>query len=170
MLRRGGGRGELLELWRFIGETPEPAVQTPVAALQAFAARTPYAAGTVVVMSDLFDPAPLTPALVALRARRLDVCFVQVMAPEDLEPRPGRLDLRDSETGERLSVGPDEVRRYREAVRGFLARTRAAVLGAGFRYGLVRAPDAGGAGGADDALRDAALIDGLHRAGILARR
>lgn len=166
---RGGGRRELPQLWRFIGETPEPAAETPVAALQAFAARSPYAAGTVVVVSDLFDPAPLTPALVALRARRLDVCFVQVMAPGDLEPRPGRLELRDSETGERLEVGPDEVRRYREAALGFLARTRAAVLEAGFRYALLRAPELGGGEDAG-AAGDAALTEGLYRAGILTRR
>lgn len=163
---RGGGRRELLELWRFIGETPEPAAETPLSALQAFAAASPYAAGTVVVVSDLFDPSPLTPALVALKARRLDVCFVHLMSTDDLEPRPGRLELRDSETGETLDVGPDEVRRYREAITAFLARTRAAVLGAGFRYGLLRAPEAD----AEESVGDAVLIERLYRAGILTRR
>ena len=64
------------------------------------------------------------------------------------------------------SVGPDEVRRYHEAVRAFLTRTRAAVLGAGFRYALLRVPDAE----QDDAAKDAALIESLYRAGMLARR
>lgn len=163
---RGGRRKELPELWRFVGETPEPSAQTPVSALQAFAARSPYAAGTVVAVSDLFDAAPLTPALVALRARRLDVCFVQVMSKDDLEPRLGRLELKDSETGETLNVGPDEVRRYHEAVRAFLTRTRAAVLGAGFRYALLRVPEAE----QEASVQDAALIESLYRAGVLARR
>jgi uncharacterized protein (DUF58 family) len=113
---RGGGRAQLPELWRFIGEAPEPSVTAPVAALQAFAAAAPYAAGMVVVLSDLFGEASLEPALVALRTRRLDVCFVQLMSAADLEPESGRFELRDSETGATLEVGPDEVALYTAAV------------------------------------------------------
>ena len=93
---RGGTRTQLPELWRFIAETHKknpdanvavPASDAPAAALSAFAARSAYAAGMVVVLSDLFDEASLTPALTALRARRrLDVCFVQLLSAFDLEP------------------------------------------------------------------------------------
>ncbi len=160
---RGGQRRQLPELWRFIETTPESANVKPGAALQAFAASASAGAGMVLVLSDLFDEASLQPALIALRARRLDVCFVQIMSQDDLGPEPSRLDLRDSETGERLEVGPDEVRLYQEAVRAFLNRTRASVLQAGFRYlfAPVEETEAGG---------DAELLAGLYRAGILTRR
>jgi len=161
---RGGSRTQLYELWRFIAETPEPAREAPVAALSAFAAGSARAAGMVVVLSDLFDEASLQPALVALRARRLDVCFVQLMSAADLEPEGRRLEVRDSETGETLAVGPDEVRGYREAVHGFLGRTRSAVLQAGFRYCLVRVEE-----GPLEA-QEASFLAALYRAGILVRR
>ena len=162
---RGGRRAQLPELWRFIGETPpDPEPAPPVGALQSFAASAPQAAGMVVVLSDLLGEAPLHPALVALRARRLDVCFVQLMSAADLEPESGRLALLDSETGEKLEVGPDEVRLYREAVRAFLVRTRASVLQAGFRYQLLRVEE----GGLE--AQEAGLIGGLYKAGVLVRR
>lgn len=161
---RGGGRAQLPELWRFIGEAPEPSVTAPVDALGAFAAAAPYAAGMVVVLSDLFGQASLEPALVALRTRRLDVCFVQLMSVVDLEPASGRLELRDSETGETLEVGPDEVQLYTEAVRAFLVRTRASVLQAGFRYGLLRVDEGGPEG------QEAEFIADLYKARILVRR
>jgi len=161
---RGGQKRHLPELWRFISEVPEPAAVTPVGALQQFAAGAPQAAGMVVVLSDLFGEESLQPALVALRARRLDVCFVQLMSVADLEPESGRLELRDSETGETLEVGPDEVRLYGEAVRAFLVRTRAAVLQAGFRYGLARLEET------PLEAQEAQLIAGLYKSGILVRR
>ncbi len=162
---RGGQRRQLPELWRFIGETPsDPEPVPPVGALQSFAASAPQAAGMVVVLSDLFGEAPLYPALVALRARRLDVCFVQLMSAADLEPESGRLELLDSETGEKLEVGPDEVRLYREAVRAFLVRTRVSVLQAGFRYRLLRVDDT------TLEAQEAGLIAGLYKARILVRR
>ena len=168
---RGGARTQLPELWRFIGETQEQTeptrevpVTAPVEALSAFAARTAYAAGMVVVLSDLFDEASLTPALTALRARRLDVCFVQLMSVADLEPEGRRLEVKDSETGETLEVGEREVQGYREAVQHFLARTRAAVVQAGFRYCLVRVDEG------PLAAQEAGFLAALYRAGILARR
>ena len=163
---RGGQRRQLPELWRFIGETPvsDPEPTPPVGALESFAASAPQAAGMVVVLSDLFGEAPLYPALVALRARRLDVCFVQLMSTADLEPEIGRLELLDSETGEKLEVGPDEVRLYREAVRAFLVRTRASVLQAGFRYQLLRIDET------PLEAQEAGLIGGLYKARILVRR
>ncbi len=161
---RGGTRTQLPELWRFIGDTPEPAQEAPAAALSAFAARSAYAAGMVVVLSDLFDEASLTPALTALRARRLDVCFVQLLSIFDLEPEGRRLEVKDSETGGTLEVGEGEVQLYREAVQRFLARTRAAVVQAGFRYCLVRVEET------PLEAQEAGFLAALYRAGILVRR
>ena len=98
-------------------------------------------AALVLVISDLFDEAPLQPALAALRARGLDASFLQVMAEEDLAPEEGQLEVHDLESGERLFVGPDEVRAYREAAQAFVTRTRAAILRAGFRHTLLRVAD-----------------------------
>ncbi len=165
---RGGGRTQLPELWRFIGEvpesTPQPTSETPALALSAFAATSAYAAGMVVVLSDLFGEASLQPALIALRARRLDVCFVQLMSAADLEPQGRRLEVRDSETGERLEVGESEVQLYKEAVQRFLTRTRGAVLQAGFRYCLLRVEEE------PLAAQEANFLAMLYRAGILVRR
>ena len=166
---RGGGRTQLPELWRFIGETHEsthhePAREAPVAALSAFAARSAHAAGMVAVLSDLFDEASLTPALTALRARRLDVCFVQLLSAFDLEPTGKRLEVRDSETGQTLEVGEREVQGYHEAVQAFISRTRTAVLRAGFRYCLVRVEET------PLEAQEAGFLAALYRAGILVRR
>ena len=95
-------------------------------------------AGLVLIVSDLFDPAPLRPALLALRARGLDAAFLQVVANDDLDPVPGRLELIDVESQARMLAGPEEVRAYRDAAQAFVRRTRAAAQQAGFVHVLLR--------------------------------
>jgi len=97
--------------------------------------------GLVVFLSDLFDEEPLQRALVALRARRLDVLFLQTLAPEDLDPQPGQWQVVDAESGEQLEVGPAQVNAYRQAVDGFIARLRAQVRSVGYRHLVARVPD-----------------------------
>ena len=163
------GRNTIAQTWAFIekagGEKPEGNTQ-PVAALKDFALRTRFKAGAglALIISDLFDEASLQPALAALRARGLDASFLQVMAEQDLNPDEGRLELVDLETQEKLLVTPEEVRNYKRAVQSFVARTRSAIMGAGFRHVLLRA----GAGEQDSIERSA--FAALVKAGILVKR
>ena len=160
------GRARIAETWRFIAEAGASR-ELPVAALKRFALGTRFAAGAglVLVISDLFDEASLQGALAALRSRGLDASFLHLMAERDLEPEVGQLELLDVESGERLFVSPEEVLAYRRSVRAFVERSRRAVLGAGFRYSLLRAGDA-----EDDETLGTQALAALVRAGILVKR
>lgn len=164
----GVGRAKISTAWSFIDDAPrlQGAEPNPVSALKTFALATPFPAGAglVLVVSDLFDEAPLQPALAAFKARGLDVSFLQIVAASDLQPSEGQLELVDAETGERLNVGPEEVRAYRLAVARFLEHTRASVLRAGFRHALLRVS------GEDDAALERQAFAELVRSGILQKR
>jgi uncharacterized protein (DUF58 family) len=156
--------------WEFIAELAgngEGSTATlPVESIRNFALEVPASQGAalVLVISDLLDPAPLRPALAALRARGFDATFLQVLAAEDLEPDEELLELHDSETGELLQAGPAQVAAYREAVRAFNARTRAAILKAGFRHLLLRVPPAAGGD------FEQQVLTGLLASGIIHKR
>ena len=162
------GRGRVGEVWNFIeAASAAPADRTPPAqALKTFALTTEFKAGAglALVISDLLDEASWQPALAALKARGLDAGFLQVMAAEDLDPEPGQLELEDLETGEKLLVGPEEVRAYHRAVHDFIDHTRRAVLRAGFRHTLLKVSDE-----PDDVLERQAFAE-LIKAGILVKR
>ncbi len=147
------------------GGAAAAAALLPVTSLKRFALTLPAVRGSalVLVVSDLLEDVALRPTLAALRARGVDVGFLQVVAPEELDPQPALLELVDVETGAKLPVGAAEVEAYKAEVRGFIARTRSAVLKAGYKHVLLRAPVAG----AD--VERAALAD-LIRAGILTKR
>jgi uncharacterized protein (DUF58 family) len=137
----GIGRAALAAAWGTLADADTgPDAPMPVAAIRAFALGLPRVrgAGLVLVVSDLFDPAPLRPALLALRARGLDAAFLHVVAEDDLDPVPGRLEVVDAESGERMLAGPDEVDAYREAAQTFVRRTRAAINQAGYAHVLLR--------------------------------
>lgn len=138
----------------------------PVQGLRSFAGRVGVRSGRalVLVLSDLLDPSPLRPALSALRARGFDVSFLQLLATEDLEPAEELLELEDSEDGARLQVGPAEVRQYRQAVLGYVSRTRSAILRSGFRHLLVRVPDT------SEAELEREVFRSLLSSGIIVRR
>jgi uncharacterized protein (DUF58 family) len=151
------GRAGLGRAWTLLAEAePAPAATAPrpaeapgdaeaigpVAGVRRFALGLPRVRGAALalVVSDLLDPAPWRPALVALRARGLDAAFVQVVAEEDLDPPEGRFELLDVETGERRAVDAEEVRAYRVAAQAFVRRTRAAFAQAGVAHVLLRVP------------------------------
>lgn len=167
------GRSDLARLWRFLEEAPilPGDAAGPITALTRLVLGLPShpGAAVVVVLSDLLDPAPLQPALAALRSRRFDAVFVQVLAAAELHPDPDLLELHDVESDERLEVGPREVRDYREALRAFVRRTRAAVLEAGQRHLLLPVDD--DAQELDDAEElERRALTGMVRAGVLERR
>lgn len=140
----------------------------PVAAVREFALGLPRGRGAAlaVIVSDLLDPQPWRPALVALRARGLDAAFVQVLAAEDLDPPLDTFEVLDVEGEGRLQVGPEEVRAYRSAVQRFVRRTRAWLAQAGFRHVLLAVPK----GPLAAAELERAAIAALRRAQLLIPR
>jgi hypothetical protein len=130
------------ETWRFVDDAPvlTGAGQGALTGLKQFALTLPTLRGQalVIVVSDLFEEAPIQPTLTALRARGVDVAFLHVVAADDLEPPDGLLELNDAESATRLPVGSDEVRIYREEVKRYLDMTRTAILKAGFKHVLLR--------------------------------
>lgn len=80
--------------------------------------------GVCVVLSDFFDP-NWEKGVHALLARRFHVVLLQVLSPEEVTPNlAGDLRLVDSETGEarEISVTPDLLSKYEEALAGFCGR------------------------------------------------
>ena len=140
--RPAQGMGGMRETWRFVDEAPVIAGggQGALTGLKQFALTLPALRGQALVMvvSDLFEDAPIQPTLTALRARGVYVAFLQVVAADDLEPPDGLLELNDTESATKLPVGSDEVRVYREEVKRYLERTRTAILRAGFKHVLLR--------------------------------
>lgn len=138
------GVSAVAQSWAFLDRLQAEAGQAPLptAGIRTFATQASLRGGRalVLVLSDLFDPNPLRPALTALRARGFDVSFLQLLADEDLEPQEAVLELEDAESAERLQVGPAEIRAYRSTVLRFVSRTRSAILKAGFRHLLLRVP------------------------------
>ena len=153
--------------WRFLDELAgDSQGPTPGQGVRGFATSTPLRSGRalVLVLSDLLDPEPLRPALIALRSRGFDVSFLQLLAEEELDPQEDMLELEDVESAGRLPVGPAEVRAYRQAVLQYVNRTRSAIMRAGFRHLLLRVPD--GTGGD----MEKQVFQALLRSGIIIRR
>ena len=168
------GRIGLARAWDLLDAAePLAGVPGPVEGVRAFALGLPRVRGAAlaVVVSDLLDPLPWRPALVALRARGLDAAFLQVLSDDDLSPPEGRFEVVDVETEERRIVGPEEVRAYRQAVQAFLRRTRAALGQAAVTHVLLRVPRAGVAPrGEVDVAAERAALAALRRAQVLVPR
>ena len=137
----------------------------PISAIKRFAVTLPTvrSSSLVLVVSDLLEDTALRPMLAALRARGVDVGFLQVIAEEELTPPVALLELLDVESGDKLPIGVAEVEAYRLEVRKFLARTRGAILKAGFKHSLLKVP----AGGEE---YERAGLAALIKAGILIKR
>lgn len=167
-------RSETPRLWRFLDEAPEVASSESslpdVLAALVLALPSSRGAAAVVVLSDLLDPAPLQPVLTALRARRADAVFVQMLAQVELTPRPGAFELHDVEGDETLEVGPDEARAYGEAVRRFVSRVRGEVGAAGQRHLLLPVPDEAAEARVGESDLERLALGALLRAGVIARR
>lgn len=161
------GRKTISQTWSFIDATQEAKGLSGVAdSLKSFALKTRFksGAGLALIISDLLDEASLEPALVALKTRGLDASFVHIMAEADLNPNEEQFELLDIESNEKMVVGPEEVRAYKQAVSHFLATTRSKILRSGFKHALLKVPSVQG-----QALEQFALRE-LLRSGILIKR
>jgi uncharacterized protein (DUF58 family) len=74
--------------------------------------------GSLVVISDFFDPGPVVTALGRAAAAGHDLALVQVVSPDEIEPRfEGDLALEDAETGAVVEVTMDA-----SAIASYVAR------------------------------------------------
>jgi uncharacterized protein (DUF58 family) len=116
------GKGRLLTLLRFLEEQRVADGPTDLtAACRAFVHRSPRR-GLVVLVSDLYDPAGVAPALDVLRHHRHDVRVVQLHAPEEAQPAlRGDVELVDMETSaaRRVTVNEAALRDYRRRFTAF---------------------------------------------------
>jgi uncharacterized protein (DUF58 family) len=83
--------------------------------------------GMAVVLSDFLDPAGYEAGLRALLGRGFQVTAIQILSPEELEPKTfGDLRLVDSETGQvqEVTFGKFRLAAYQKTVRNFCQRLR----------------------------------------------
>lgn len=93
--------------------------------------------GLLVILSDFFDPGPVTEELSRLRAQGHALTMVQVLSRMDLEPGfEGDLGLLDSETETQLDVSMDAsaIEAYLARLAGLVDELRATARRLGGRY------------------------------------
>lgn len=97
--------------------------------LRSFAFHTRYP-GLLFVISDFLAPGRLQDYLQPLVYMGYDICGIQVLAPEELDPRlSGEMDIVDSETGVTvpLTVRGETNQQYQDSLSRFLRETDAAL-------------------------------------------
>jgi uncharacterized protein (DUF58 family) len=133
------GRERAPEVWRFIAELPQEG-STALQALRAFEAynRNP---GLAVVISDMLTESDWQAGLRALRgASRQEITLLQVLSPEELAPDlQGDWTLVDGETGGRMevTVSPQALRRYQEALDAYTAQLTQWTRGQGIAFAQI---------------------------------
>lgn len=101
------GRGSLGNLLREL-EAAKPGGKANLARAVDVAIQRSSRPGVLVVLSDFFDPGPVTTALTRARAAGHEVLLIQVLAEEELSPRiEGDSSLEDAETGDLVEVTID---------------------------------------------------------------
>ncbi len=101
-------------------------------------------AGLAVVLSDFLDPGGYEAGLTSLAARGFEVCAIQILAPEELEPTAyGDLKLVDAETGshQEVSFGRFRLKSYQASVETFVQALREFCQKRGMRFLSVNSAD-----------------------------
>lgn len=111
----------------------------------------PRPKGVTVLLTDGLDDLNWSRLLQKLRR----VVLVQILSPEELSPGFAEALLHDVEVGQRLEVGPAEIRGYQEALEQHLLRLRSTARRLG-SYGLLRVGEA--------------IVPALLRQGVLEER
>lgn len=96
-------------------------------------------AGVALVLSDFLDPSGYESGLTALISRGFRVDVVQILAPEELEPKTfGDLRLVDAESGDEREVtfGKFRLKHYQQTVQNFCGRLREYCQSRGMNYFL----------------------------------
>jgi uncharacterized protein (DUF58 family) len=114
----------------------------------------------VVVVSDLLTPTGVALGLDALHARQTDLVVLQVMSPDEVNPRlTGEVELIDAETNEVLEVGVSlaTLSAYRARVATWLDEREAECITRGIRYARLMT----------DRPLASVVLDDLRAAGVL---
>lgn len=118
------GKARIVALMEFLDAMVADGDGTDLPRLVAeFSSRAPRP-GMAVILSDLFCPNGYETAIDSLRYQRFEPHVVQIHNPDEAEPKLlGDVELVDAETGElrRMTITEQQVRKYREAFRNFLA-------------------------------------------------
>jgi len=118
------GPNQLFRLFRYLEEL-RPGGETDLdGALEGFAAQR-HEAGLAILISDMLTPSGYEHGLEHLQYSRFAVVVLQVLAAEDLEPRPqGAIRLEDAEGRGRLELemGERAIRLYQRRLGEYLAR------------------------------------------------
>jgi uncharacterized protein (DUF58 family) len=125
-LRAIRGRKSSLQFFQNLGQVRAQGVAVLNESLRrgALAARK---AGAAIVLSDFLDPAGYETGLTALVGRGFQVSAVQILAPEEVNPKTfGDLRLVDSETGavQEVTFGKFRLSAYKQAVQNYIQRLR----------------------------------------------
>ena len=118
------GPKQIFRLFRYLEEL-RPGGETDLdGALEGFAARR-HEAGLAILISDMLTPSGYERGLAHLLYSRFEAVVLQLLAAEDLEPRPqGAVRLEDAEGRGRLELemGERAVRLYQQRLGEYLAR------------------------------------------------
>lgn len=155
---RFSGRGAVPALFDHLAKL-EPGGTTQFAAAASHLLARPGPPGLTLVVSDLLTP-EWESAISRLPARGADVVVVHVLAPGEVTPEfMGDVELVDRETGDRVavSIAPDTLARYHQAVEEWLGGVAARCRQVGAAYLRVLT--------SDDV--ESALVGGWQKAGVL---
>ncbi|MGD9494908.1 MAG: DUF58 domain-containing protein [Armatimonadota bacterium] len=156
--RQFRGRGAAVEMFGWLSALT-PGGETGLANAARWLLQTRPAPGLTFLISDLLTPEWET-VLSRLAAGRGEVCVLQVLSREEMQPRlQGDLRLVDSETGaeRELTMGARVLRQYQHARDEFLAAVRAACSRYGFPWLLLTS---------DQGLEDV-ILRSLRRLGVI---
>lgn len=130
-------------LWRMLDhvEAIEPGEPASLAAgVKNFCLRN-SGKGIVVLLSDLMDKEGFEPALRYLAAQQMDVCVIQILAAEELDPDlQGDLRLIDCEDGDaaEITVSAALMDRYKRTLAAFVDAARQYCVRRGMNYWMAR--------------------------------
>jgi uncharacterized protein (DUF58 family) len=120
------GRRLMHRIVTFLQETPYEGSSHLAAACKAYALRNPQQ-GVVVVLSDFFDKGGFETGLRYLLGRNLDIYAIQILAPDEIEPKlAGDLRLRDMEDADlaEVTVSRALINRYKQNLQAYCGGLR----------------------------------------------
>lgn len=123
-VRGTSGKRNAPRIWRHIADVMErPVNATDLGTLRQYGSYL-TGPGLAIVLSDFLTETDWRSGLMALKSLGQEVSAIQVLAPEELDPRlRGDWSLRDAETGRTVdvTVSPKVLKQYEEAIKAHTA-------------------------------------------------
>lgn len=120
------GRRLMHRVVHFLEDLPYEGTSHLAAACKTYAVRHPQK-GVLIVLSDFLDKGGFEAGLRYLLGRSLDVYAIQILAPDEIEPRlAGDLRLRDAEDGDiaEVTVSRALINRYKQNLQAYCETLR----------------------------------------------